>query len=138
MVNDFLKILQHKIYNNIIGVDSTEFKRLDFEKQFQSKFKKMKNEDAEYLDQHGVTLTINECYFMDIKQDEQQINAQHEAYNKGIEYMENNVDFIEDIINSYYETKVQLENEKVEYMNRHDFCTRILDNFKLTGKTYKH
>lgn len=28
------------IYNNIIGVDGTEFKRLDFEKQLQAKFKK--------------------------------------------------------------------------------------------------
>lgn len=40
MLNDFLKILQHKIYNNIIGVDDTEFKCLNFEKQFQAKFKK--------------------------------------------------------------------------------------------------
>ena len=81
----------------------------------------------EYLENNG--LKFSEFH---------QTEAYETGADTGVEFMENNVDFIEDIINSYYETKVQLENEKVEYMNRHDFCTRILDNFKLTGKTYKH
>lgn len=55
----------------------------------------------------------------------------------GVEFMENNVEFIEDIITAYYMTKIQLLHENVDHLNHHDFCARVLETFKHTGKTYK-
>lgn len=66
-----------------------------------------------------------------------QCNEFTAGVNAGIEFMENNVEFVEDIINAYYTTKIQLEEEKVAYLNHHDFCARVLTTFKLSGKTYK-
>lgn len=66
---------------------------------------------------------------------------QTEAYKNGadtgVEFMENNVEFIEDIITAYYNTKIQLEHENVDFLNHHDFCVRVLETFKSTDKTYK-
>lgn len=55
----------------------------------------------------------------------------------GVKFMENNVEFIEDIITAYYMTKIQLLRENVDHLNHHDFCARVLETFKHMDKTYK-
>ena len=36
-----------------------------------------------------------------------------------VEFMENNVEFIEDIITAYHKTKIQLNQENVDFLNHH-------------------
>lgn len=66
-----------------------------------------------------------------------QTEAYETGVNTGVEFMENNVEFIEDIITAYHKTKIQLNQENVDFLNHHDFCIRVLETFKSTGKTYK-
>lgn len=80
----------------------------------------------EYLENNGVK-------FSEFHQTE----AYETGADTGVEFMENNVEFIEDIITAYYMTKIQLLHENVDHLNYHDFCARVLETFKHMDKTYK-